>query len=304
MQVHRSIEELPEIKNAVLTIGTFDGVHLGHQKIIDALKKEAEGGESVVITFHPHPRKIVQHDTSLHLINTLEEKIELLSGKGIDHLVIVPFTKEFSELSAEAYIEKFLVKTFHPSTIIIGYDHHFGKERSGNFKLLKQYSEIWKYKLIEIPKHVLQEIAISSTTIRESILSGDLETANRLLGYDFFFEGQVVRGDGLGRQLGYPTANLEYADPEKIHPGHGVYAVEVLVDGIIKKGMLSIGTRPTLDDPSEKTEVNIFDLDEDLYGRTLRVILKKFLRHQVKYNNLDDLIKQLEKDKEDSLKVL
>lgn len=306
MQVHRSISELPPFRNAVITIGTFDGVHEGHRKIIAALKQEAQAtaGESVIITFHPHPRKIVQHDASLQLINTLDEKIELLSLQGIDHLVVVPFTTEFSEQSAESYIEHFLVNRFHPKVIIIGYDHHFGKDRRGNFSLLQEQAPRWNYRLIEIPRHVIEEIGISSTKIRKALLQSDTETANLLLGYDFFFEGLVVRGDALGRKLGYPTANLEYTDPEKIHPGHGVYAVYVDVQGEKKKGMLSIGNRPTLEKSGEKVEVNIFDFDREIYGETLRVTIRKFLRSQEKYASLDELVVQLAKDKENSLEAL
>jgi riboflavin kinase / FMN adenylyltransferase len=211
MQVHRSIEQLPGFKNSVITIGTFDGVHEGHQQIIEALKAEARAvnGEAVIITFDPHPRMIVHPHTHLHLINTLEEKIELLSRTGIDHLVVVPFTKEFSDQSAEAYIEHFLIGKFHPHSIIIGYDHHFGHDRKGNFRLLENNAAHFRYKLLEIPKHVLDSIGVSSTKIRKAIQESQIETANRLLGYDFFFEGKVVPGDKLGRQLGYPTANLE-----------------------------------------------------------------------------------------------
>lgn len=306
MQVHRSIDYLPGFKNSVITIGTFDGVHEGHRQIIEALKAEAQAvnGEAVIITFDPHPRKIVHPHTHLHLINTLEEKIELLSGTGIDHLVVVPFTKEFSDQPAEAYIEHFLIGKFHPHCIIIGYDHHFGHERKGNFRLLENQAAQFHYRLLEIPKHVLDSIAVSSTKIRKAIQESHIETANKLLGYDFFFEGKVVPGDKLGRQLGYPTANLEYTSQEKIHLGHGVYAVHVEVDGETRKGMLSIGNRPTLNRPGEKVEVNIFDFDKEIYGMTLRVTVRKFLRGQVKYDSLDELIEQLGKDKKDSLEVL
>jgi riboflavin kinase/FMN adenylyltransferase len=306
MQVHRSFENLPAFKNAVITIGTFDGVHEGHKQIIDALVAEAHAiqGESVIITFNPHPRKVIKPDTPLQLINTLDEKIELLAQTGIDHLVVVPFTKEFADQSAEQYIEEFLIGKFHPHSIIIGYDHHFGRERKGNFKLLEDKATYYNYKLLEIPKHVLDHIAVSSTKIRKALLESKVETANKLLGYNFFFEGLVVEGDKLGRQLGYPTANLIYTDKEKIHLGHGVYAVYVAIDGVRKKGMLSIGNRPTLVDSDERVEVNIFDWSEEIYGKTIQIIVKKFLRNQEKYNSLDELIQQLHKDKENSLAAL
>lgn len=306
MEVHRSIDNLPRLRNAIVTIGTFDGVHLGHQKIIDALLEEAKkvAGESVLITFDPHPRKIVNPSLNLQLINTLEEKTALLGQKGLDHLVVVPFTSQFSGQSPEAYIEDFLIARFHPHTIIIGYDHHFGKDRKGNYRLLEEKEPVYGYRLLEIPKHVLDEIGISSTQIRKALLQSDAETANRLLGYHFFFEGMVVKGDQLGRQLGYPTANLEYTDKDKTRIGEGVYAVYVTVEGVWKKGMLSVGKRPTLNDTVEKVEVNIFDFDGDLYGKKLTVAVKKFLRPQEKYDTLEALKAQIDQDKIDSLKVL
>ena len=306
MQVHRSIESLPRFRHAIITIGTFDGVHLGHQKIIDALTGEARkvDGESVVISFDPHPRKIVNPSLNLQLINTQDEKIQLLKKKGIDHLVIVPFTTAFSEQSPEAYIEDFLIARFHPHTIIIGHDHHFGKDRKGNYRLLEEKKAVYGYHLLEIPKRVLDEIGISSTQIRKALLHSEIETANRLLGYDFFFEGLVVKGDQLGRQLGYPTANLEYIDRDKIRLGEGVYAVYVEIKDEQKKGMMSIGKRPTLNDTVEKVEVNIFDLNGDLYGQKLKITVKKFLRAQEKYDTLQALTAQIGLDKAASLKVL
>lgn len=306
MQVHRSIENLPPFKNAVITIGTFDGVHQGHKKIINALKKEAEAaqGESVIITFHPHPRKVVHADEPLQLINTLDEKIELLQQTGIDHLVIVAFSQQFSEQTAEEYIENFLIKNFHPHTIIIGYDHHFGKGRKGNFILLAENADRYNYQLLEIPKYILDEISVSSTKIRNAILHSDVDTANKLLGYQFFFEGLVIKGDQLGRKLGYPTANLKYNDEEKIHLGHGVFAAFAEVKGRRYKAMLSVGRRPTLENSDERVEVNIFHFDEEIYGETIRVIVKKFLRAQEKYASLDELKQQLAIDKQNSLNIL
>ena len=306
MQVHRSIERLPVFNKAVITIGTFDGVHEGHQKIIAALKQEAQriNGETVIITFDPHPRKIVQSSQPLQLINTLEEKIHLFGKTSIDHLVIVPFTSSFSEQPAEDYIRNFLIEKFRPASIIIGYDHHFGKDRSGNYQLLEKKADQYGYHLIEITKKILDEIAVSSTKIRKAILESDINTANKLLGYSFFFEGKVIRGDQLGRTLGFPTANLEYADPDKIRLGHGVYAVNAEVDGETKKGMLSIGTRPTLNDTEERVEVNLFDFDKEIYGQSIKVIVQHYLRSQEKYPSLELMTAQLHKDKEQSLSLL
>ena len=306
MQVHRQLEHLPAFTNAVITIGTFDGVHEGHCKIIDALKREADrvNGESVLITFSPHPRKVVQPDRPLQLINTPEEKAELLRNAGIHHLVIVPFTPAFSEMSAEEYIADFLIRYFTPKTIIIGYDHRFGKGRGGDYRLMEEKATVYNYQLLEIPKHVLDEIGVSSTKIRNAILQSDIDTANKLLGYSFFFEGEVIKGDQLGRQLGYPTANLRYTNEDKIHLGHGVYAVYADVAGTRKKAMLSIGNRPTLTDSDERVEVNIFDFDQDIYGQNIRVTVQQFLRGQEKYASLDQLIQQLHQDKVESLSVL
>jgi riboflavin kinase/FMN adenylyltransferase len=306
MQVHQHLEALPHFQKSVITIGTFDGVHRGHQKVINTLNEEAAriGGESVLITFHPHPRKIVNTATSLQLINTLDEKIDLLSRHNIHHLVIVPFTERFARQSAEAYIEDFLVKTFHPHTVIIGYDHRFGQDRKGNFTLLQQQAQRFNYNLIEIPKHLLNEIAISSTKIRSALLESDVDTANQLLGYPFFFNGLVVHGDQIGRTIGYPTANLQYTNNDKIHLGHGVYAATAKVRGRLLNGMLSIGTRPTLAHSGEKVEINLFDFSETLYGEVLTVSVHKFLRRQEKYESMDDLKRQLAIDKEESLKWL
>jgi riboflavin kinase/FMN adenylyltransferase len=306
MQVHYNIENLPAFKNAIITIGTFDGVHKGHQQVIGAMKKESKknSGETVIITFHPHPRKIVEQNSPLQLINTLEEKISLLNKQKIDHLVVVPFTELFASLTPEEYVAHFLINKFHPEIIIIGYDHHFGKDRKGNFKLLKEQSAKFNYRLIEIPEHVIKEIAISSTTIRNAIKNSEVEVANNLLGYLFFFEGTVIDGDKIGQKLGYPTANLAYTDVDKIHLGEGVYAVQVMVNDETKNGMLSVGKRPTLDDTIERIEVNIFDFDDDLYGKKLKVSVKKFLRRQVKFNSLNELKDQMLIDKVEALKAL
>jgi riboflavin kinase / FMN adenylyltransferase len=306
MQVYKGIEELPPFSNSVITIGTFDGVHQGHRKLIKTLVDEAGkvNGESVIITFDPHPRKIINPAEPLQLINTLKEKIELLSTTGVDHLVVVPFTKKFSELPAEEYISHFLVAKFHPHTIIIGYDHHFGRNRQGNIAFLQERGSHYGYELLQISKHTVDEIAISSTRIRDAILSSDIETANKLLGYEYFFEGVVINGSKLGRELGFPTANIEYTNPYKIRLGDGVYAVYVTIDTVQKKGMLSIGNRPTLKDSAMQVEVNIFDFDENIYGKELKISVKKFLRPQEKYADLEELTKQLYLDKENSLQAL
>jgi riboflavin kinase/FMN adenylyltransferase len=307
MQIHRDINNLPQFRNAVITIGTFDGVHLGHKQIIDNLKTEAEKahGESVIITFHPHPRKVVSSViTGVRLINTLAERVELLEKTGINHLVIVPFTDYFASQPAEEYISDFLVDKFKPYTIIIGYDHRFGKERTGDYKMMEEKAAVYNYQLKEIPEHILNTIKVSSTNIRNAILHSNIEEANNFLGYEFFFEGEVFHGDKIGRTIGYPTANLKSTDEEKIALGDGIYAVYTQVEGKTHKGMMSIGFRPTVNGKLRVTEVNIFDFDKEIYGQIIRVTVKKYLRSEVKFNGLEALKEQLHKDKEDSLTCL
>ena len=307
MKIHHDIQQLPLFKNAVITIGTFDGVHLGHRQIIESLKEEASkaGGESVIITFHPHPRKVVSSIiTGVRLINTLTERIELLEKTGIDHLVVVPFTDFFANQAAEEYIRDFLVEKFKPHTIIIGYDHRFGKERSGGYKLMEEKAIEYNYHLKEIPEHILDVVKVSSTNIRNAILHGNVDEANKLLGYNFFFEGEVVHGNKIGRSIGYPTANLKSTDDEKIVLGDGIYAVYVDVDSKCYKGMMSIGFRPTVNGKKRVVEVNLFDFDREIYGEIIRVAVKKYLRSEVKFDGLEALKLQLHKDKEESLKVL
>ena len=307
MQVHYNLDDLPKFQNAVITIGTFDGVHLGHQLIISTLITEANkaNGESVIITFHPHPRKVVSSVvTGIRLINTLDERIELLSKTGVDHLVVVPFTEYFANQTAEEYIKYFLVEKFKPNTIIIGYDHRFGKDRTGNYLLMVQKAIEYNYTLKEIPEHLLDAVKVSSTTIRNALLHGQIEEANKLLGYAFFFTGQVVHGNKIGRTIGYPTANLKSNNDEKITLGDGIYAVYVTVVEKKYKGMLSIGFRSTVDGKKRVTEVNIFDFDIEIYDQLIKVEIKKHLRNEVKFNSLDELKQQLHTDKENSLKCL
>jgi riboflavin kinase/FMN adenylyltransferase len=306
MKVYYSSDDLPVFSKSVVTIGTFDGVHLGHQQIMEQLKQEAAriGGETVIITFHPHPRKVVATNQAIFLINTIEEKIELLDKKGIDHLVVVPFTPEFSQQSPEDYIEQFLVRKFQPHTIIIGYDHRFGQGRKGDYKLMEALSPRFGYRLLEIPAQVINENTVSSTLIREAVLKGDVTAANALLGYDFFFEGLVIDGKKLGRALGYPTANLQIENEEKLVPGNGIYVVDVELDDKVYGGMMSIGVRPTIGVTERTIEVNIFEFDKDIYGKRLRVYVKKYLREEMKFKDLEELKEQLGKDKEDSLSFL
>jgi riboflavin kinase / FMN adenylyltransferase len=332
MVVHTDIKNLPPFNNAVLTIGTFDGVHTGHLQIIQQLKKEAAdiNGESVIITFHPHPRMVIDAATQaseradyeeIKLLNTLTEKIELLQAQQIDHLVIVPFTIAFSEQTAEEYIRDFLVSKFHPHTIIIGYDHHFGRNRQGNYKLLELYQAECNYLVKEIPQHVLHNVTISSTKIRHALEQGDIATANEYLGYEFFFEGKVIAGEKLGRTLGFPTANIAIPDKNKLVPGNGVYAVHVSIHGAAPasetglplaftpgntrlSGMMNIGIRPTIGGSRKMIEVHIFDFDATIYDSSVRVHIHAFLRHEARFKDLDALKEQLAADKEHALNML
>jgi riboflavin kinase / FMN adenylyltransferase len=305
MNLHTDIEHLPEFNKAVITIGTFDGVHLGHQKIIAQLKAEAEriGGETAIITFHPHPRKVVHANKDVRLITTIEERIGLLSAAGIDHLVIVPFTQDFSELAPRAYVETFLKKRFNPAVVIIGYDHKFGRDRKGDYKLLEDYSAQGYFELKEIPQHVINHVTVSSTRIRDYIQNGEIAKANELLGYDFSFEGLVVKGDQRGRAIGFPTANLQPTNEEKIIPGNGVYAVEISLTTAESrltthgKGMMNIGVRPTVDGTKRTIEVNIFNFNEDIYGEILRVYVKAYIRPEKKFAGLEELKEAIEADR-------
>jgi riboflavin kinase / FMN adenylyltransferase len=300
MNVFKNTDELPLFKNAVLTIGTFDGVHTGHLQIINQLKKEASdiGGTPVLITFYPHPKQIIQgFDKPLFILNEQSEKFELLNKHGIENIVVVPFNKAFAALSADEYIQNFLVKKFHPKIIITGYDHRFGSNRTGDYLLLEEYASRYNYSLKEIPKHVLQNAGVSSTKIREALLRGDIDTAEKYLGYQYFFTGTVVQGNKLGRTIGYPTANLKIENEHKLIPANAVYAVDILYAGRKLKGMMNIGLRPTVNGNTRTIEVNIFNFDEDIYGEKLKIIIKRKLREEIKFSDLDALKLQLAQDK-------
>lgn len=303
MKIHKNLDHLPGFKNAVITTGTFDGVHKGHLKIIEQVKRIAAElkGESVVVTFHPHPRLILQGKYSSHLklLTTFDEKMELLEKTGIDHVVVVPFTKEFSETEPDSYISEFLVKKLRARCIITGYDHHFGKNRKGDFRLLKDMSRRFHYQVKEIPEIVLEEIIVSSTRIRHALSDGDVETANEFLGYDFFIEGDVVKGNQLGKKLGYPTANIQIRDENKLIPRYGIYIVGVSkVNGSsdIHPAVMSIGIRPTIEDNRETIEAHIFDFDMNLYDQTLRVHFIKYIRPEIKFDSLDALKEKMQED--------
>jgi riboflavin kinase/FMN adenylyltransferase len=319
MRVHRELAaSLPEFKRAVVTIGTFDGVHLGHQKVIAQMKEEAErnDGETVIITFHPHPRKIISSvPGDIKLLNTLSEKIALLDVAGIDHLVVVPFDHAFANQTAEQYVTDFLYRYFKPHTVIIGYDHRFGKGREGDYQLMEAYGKKLGFEVKEIPGQLMNEIAISSTRIRHALTDSNIEIANSFLGYPYFFEGTVIEGNKLGRTIGYPTANLHVGSEEKLVPGNGVYAVTVakrasaIVSGTSMnadelRGMMNIGVRPTIDGKKRVIEVNLFDFSEDIYGQLLQVHIHHYLRGEIKFDGLEALKGQLQKDKLAAIEIL
>ena len=309
MNVYKDITKLPAFKNAVITIGTFDGVHQGHLQIIRQLVEEARmvEGTPVVITFYPHPKQVVETGRKpIFILNTLEEKTTFLAQAGIEHLVVVPFSQEFAEQPAADYVKNFLVSNFHPHTIIIGYDHRFGRNREGDYHLLEDMAADHQYQVKEIPEHVLRDVTISSTRIREALLEGNVQKANEFLGYRYFFTGLVTEGNKLGRTIGYPTANLQIQDDQKLVAGNGVYAVQVVVENMpgVFGGMMNIGTRPTVDGTKRAIEVNIFSFDEMIYNRLVTVTMLARLRDEVKFNGLDALKDQLAKDKLDAMNVL
>jgi riboflavin kinase / FMN adenylyltransferase len=300
MKVYRDINALPIFNNAVITTGSFDGVHTGHVQIIKQLLKEAEkiNGTAIVITFYPHPKQVVQmKEKALHILNTAEEKYALLHKNGIEHIVVVPFDESFASLSATDYIEKFLVQKFKPAAIVVGYDHRFGNNRTGDFDLLKSKETAYNFVVKEIPEHILTNITISSTKIRAALLEGDIEKAATYLGYNYFFNGIIIEGNKLGRTIGYPTANLQIADEYKLIPANGVYAVDVKLGKHLHKGMMNIGMRPTVEGKKRTIEVHIFNFDEDIYGQIMEVTLKKWLRSEVRFEGLDELKTQLAFDK-------
>jgi len=299
MRVFRNIQDLPQFKNAVLTIGTYDGVHKGHQMLIKRINDIARSidGESVIITFHPHPRSVVNNNR-VKLISPLAEKLELLEKYKVDNVVVVPFTRAFSEQSPIEYVENFLYANFKPHTIVIGYDHKFGKNRAGDLNLLLSISETLGFNVEKISKQVLEDISISSTKIREAVDSGEVKTACELMGHYFSIEGIVVKGHQLGGQIGFPTANIQVQEEDKLIAQNGVYAVKAYFNNKIVNGMLNIGVRPTIEDGEHKTiEVNLFEFDGDIYGEKIKLDLIQRIRAEQKFEGLSQLVDQLKKDR-------
>jgi riboflavin kinase/FMN adenylyltransferase len=307
MRIFDSLEQLPEFKPTVFTQGTFDGVHLGHQKILQQVREETEkiNGESLLLTFWPHPRLLLfPEDNDLKLLQTLEEKLSVIESCGIDNVVVVPFTKAFSNILPEDYIHHFLVKELNIHTAIVGYDHRFGRNREGDISLLKLNAEKYNYSVLEILAEDIEHITISSSKIRQALLTGDIRTANRYLGRPYSFTGKVVHGKKLGRTLGYPTANLQIADHYKLIPEKGVYVVRCLINKELYGGMMNIGDNPTVPGKGFSIEVNIFNFEADLYGQSIEIQMIDRIRDEMRFDNLEALVQNLHMDKTNAISIL
>lgn len=298
MKTHSSAYTFTSKKRTVVTIGTFDGVHIGHRKIIARLVESARinDWESVVLTFFPHPRMLLQKDTDIKLINTITERGTLLEGLGLDHLVVHPFTMDFSRMQAEDFVEEILVKALHAKKVIIGYDHRFGRNRKADIEDLKRFGEQFGFEVEEISKQELEDVAVSSTKIRAALLDGDIKKANAYLGYPIMLQGKVIHGKHLGKKLGYPTANLHVPEAYKLIPAQGVYVVRSYIQEKRVYGMMNIGTNPTVGGKEQTVETYFFDFDSDLYGKQLSIEILCKIRGEQHFNSVDELIKAMQED--------
>lgn len=308
MLIIKNTEHFRIEKPTILTIGTFDGVHLGHQKLLNRLKelKEKSGFQTVILTFDPHPRKVLfPEQKNLKLLTTTSEKLKLIETHGVDITVVYPFSAAFSKINAESYIQDLLVKSLKVKQLVIGYDHKFGKDRGGDIQTLRSYSQKYSYQVEEISAQDIDSIAVSSSKIRHALENGEIELANKYLGHAYFLSGKVIKAKQLGRTIGYPTANILLENSDKLIPKIGVYWVEVELDYERFDGMLNIGKNPTTDaDDNIKIEVNLFNFDRDIYGKTIKIDILKWLRNEIKFNSLDELKIQLSKDKQECLKLI
>ncbi len=298
MKVHQTIESFSK-KNipTVLTIGTFDGVHIGHQKIIERLNElKKESLDSAILTFYPHPRRVLGKDHKIQMLNSFGEKKELLTKYKLDHLIVEPFTERFSQISAEDFVKKILVEELNVNKLVIGHDHKFGKNRAGDFDKLVELSKVYGFEVEEIPSQDIENIAVSSTKIRKALLAGEILLANRYLGYPYMLSGKVVKGHGIGRTINFPTLNLQIEEDYKLVPKNGVYLVKTSYDGMILHGLMNIGTRPTLNGQNQSIEVYLLDFSGDLYGKFLRVEILNRLRDEVKFDSIGELKKQIAAD--------
>lgn len=299
MKVYKGLEQYNKVKNAVVTTGTYDGVHLGHKTIIKHLKNIAKknNGESVVITFHPHPRMVLQENSDIKLLGTIEERIELLEEAGVDHLIIIPFTKEFSRISSLEFVRDILVNHIGTKKLVIGYDHHFGRNREGSFEHLVEFGPMYGFEVEEIPAIDIKDVNVSSTKIRSAIEEGDINKAKEYLGRNYSISGIVVAGEQIGRLMGFPTANIKIKESIKLIPGIGVYAVKVFHGNSEYKGMLNIGYRPTIGDQNDLSiEVNLFDFKANLYDEELKIEFISKVRNEKQFKDVNQLKEQLERD--------
>lgn len=300
MQVFYNIDDFTHEKPVVATIGTYDGLHLGHKKILQRLKDIATeiGGETLLISFHPHPRLVLFPDKApIYLLQNIDEKIATLRDFGIDKLLLIPFTKEFSQTSSDTFIRKILVEKVGISHLVIGYDHHFGANRSGDIHELRQYAKECNYEVEEIPAQAIDNANVSSTKIRQALQAGDIQTANTFLGYPFHFSGKVIHGEKQGRLLGYPTANLDLQDSHKLIPANGIYFVRAIHENQAYFGMMSIGVKPTMGEFARGIEVNIFDFDKDIYNQILKIEVLQYIRAEAKFDSLEALVAAIDGDK-------
>ena len=306
MEIIHSLSNYHHTEKTVVTIGTFDGVHIGHQKIIEQVVKTANklGKKSVLLTFFPHPRMVLQKDVSLELINTIDERADLLSKTGLDYLIIHPFSIAFSRLTALDFVRKVLVNQLNTSKLIIGYDHHFGKNREGNLEQLTEYSHLYNFTVEEIPAQDINDVAVSSTKIRKALSEKNIKTANKYLGYNFMLTGTVINGKQLGGKIGFPTANLKIKEKYKLIPKTGVYVVKATIDKVPVFGMMNIGFRPTLDGKHQTIEVHFFDFKETLYNKNITVEILYFLRDEQKFDSVDELVNQLKEDQQIALNYI
>ena len=307
MKIYQQLTDFHPPHFSVVTSGTFDGVHLGHQKILRRLQELAnrKQGETVLLTYWPHPRLILQpKDKSLRLLTSLSEKVKLLEGMGVDHLIILPFTKELSQMSSEEFIRDILVDKIQTKTLVIGYDHKFGKNREGSFEYLQSHSHLFGFAIEEISRQDVDDLGVSSTKIRTALSQGDISTANKYLGRPYDLSGQVVKGQQIGRSIGFPTANIQIADNYKLLPRDGAYAVYADVNSIRYKAILNIGDRPTVDGEKKTIEAHLIDFEGDLYGQELRIYFQEFLREEKRFESLDALKNQLAVDRERAIFIL
>ena len=304
--IRENLKDYNSTKPSVLTIGTFDGVHVGHKKIINQLTTISSENNliSILLSFFPHPKMVLQNDNELKLINTIQEKESLLNSLNLDYLIIKEFTKEFSRLSALEFVRDILVNKLNAKHIIIGYDHHFGRNRTANIEQLKEFGELYDFKVTEILAQDIDDIAISSTKIRKALINGEIRLANKFLGYNFFFSGDVVHGNNIGKTISFPTANIKIDTPYKLVPKNGVYIVKTIIDNQITFGMMNIGYNPTFNGKQKSIEIHFINFNKNIYHKNLTIEMISRIRNEIKFNTVEDLKKQLEQDKLSTLNYI